>query len=124
MSLDVSLYGEPIEDQCKCECGHQHFRSYQPELFTANITHNLGQMAAVAGIYKAVWRPEEDGLHRAADLIGPLREGIACMKVDPAKFRAYDAANGWGTYTDFIPWLEKYLAACEEYPNAEVKVSR
>ena len=24
-----------------------------------NITHNLGSMAAAAGIYKALWRPEE-----------------------------------------------------------------
>lgn len=40
------------------------------------------------------------------------------------RFRAYDSPNGWGTYDNFVPWLEKYLAACEEYPDAEVRVSR
>lgn len=31
------------------------------EVFSANITHNLGEMADKAGIYKACWRPEEIG---------------------------------------------------------------
>lgn len=27
--------------------------------WSANVTHNLGKMAAAAGIYEAMWRPEE-----------------------------------------------------------------
>ena len=29
------------------------------QVFSANITHNLGKMADEAGIYKALWRPDE-----------------------------------------------------------------
>lgn len=35
-----------------------------------------------------------------------------------------NSPNGWGTYKYFVPWLEKYLAACKEYPDAVVEVSR
>ncbi len=31
------------------------------EVYSANITHNLGEMADKAGIYYALWRPEEKG---------------------------------------------------------------
>ncbi len=124
MSLDVYLYGESVRDQCECECGHQHFRSYRPELFAANITHNLGAMAKEAGLYEAVWRPEEIWLSKGSEVAALLCGGIARMEQDPQKFMALDSANGWGTYRDFLPWLKTYLKACEEYPDAEVKVSR
>lgn len=93
-------------------------------VYDANITHNLNRMADEAGIYKHLWRPEEVGITKAEQLIEPLREGIALMKAEPGRFKKYDAENKWGTYHDFLPWIEKYLAACEEYPDAEVSVSR
>jgi hypothetical protein len=94
------------------------------EVYWANITHNLNTMAEAAGIYKHLWRPEEVGITKAQQLIEPLREAIAKMKADPEKFKQYDADNGWGTYKDFLPWLEKYLGACQEHPEADVSVSR
>lgn len=94
------------------------------EIYSANITHNLGKMAEAAGIYGAVWRPEEHGITKAAQLIPILEKGIAEMKADPEKYRALNAPNGWGTYDVFVPWLERYLAACKEDPDADIKVSR
>lgn len=96
----------------------------ETEVFSANITHNLGAMAKEAGIYQHLWRPEEIGIKTASELIEPLRTGIALMKSDPARFEAFNAPNGWGLYKHFVPWLEKYLAACEEHPDAAVGVSR
>lgn len=93
-------------------------------VFEANITHNLNTMAEAAGIYKHVWRPEELCITKASQLIEPLRDGIARMKADPAKFEAFNAPNGWGLYENFLPWLERYLAACEEFPDAEIRVRR
>lgn len=94
------------------------------EVYEANVTHNLGTMAEAAGIYMAVWRPEEIGIETASQLIEPLREGIAKMKADPEKFKKRNPENGWGNYDEFLSWLERYLAACEENPTATVKVSR
>lgn len=93
-------------------------------VFDANITHNLNRMAEAAAIYKHLWRPEEIGITKAAQLIEPLKAGLALMKSDPERFRAFNASNGWGTYEQFIPWIEKYLAACEENPDASVSISR
>ena len=89
-----------------------------------NITHNLGKMADEAGIYKHVWRPEEIGVKLAYDLIEPLERAITDMKARPAHYKQFDAPNGWGTYDDFLPWLERYLKACKENPDADIEVSR
>lgn len=93
-------------------------------LYSANITHNLGAMAEAAGCYTAVWRPEEAGFELAREITPFLRAAISSMEEYPAAFRLHDAANGWGTYDDFLPWLKEYLAACERYPLARVSVSR
>lgn len=107
MSLDVTL------------------RAVRPvDVFTSNITHNLNVMAQTAGIYKYIWRPEELGIKTAAELIEPLRTGLRLLKSDPGRFKRYDASNGWGTYEQFVPWVEAYLKACEENPDAEVSVCR
>lgn len=114
MSLDVYL----TSPECPT-CGHS-----ETEYFSANITHNLGAMAREAGIYEACWRPEEIGITHATQLIEPLRSGIALMKADPKRFAKHNPSNGWGSYAGFLPWLERYLAACEDHPEAEVRVSR
>jgi len=93
-------------------------------LYHANITHNLNSMAEEAGIYGITWRPEENGIERAAQLIEPLADGIARMKSDPDRFRRFNPENGWGSYDAFIPWLESYLSACREHPDALVTASR
>lgn len=93
-------------------------------IYDANITHNLNKMAEEAGIYKHLWRPEEIGVTKAQQLIAPLRAGLELLKADPARFEKHNASNGWGMYEHFVPFVENYLAACEENPDATVEVSR
>ena len=93
-------------------------------VYSANITHNLGKMADAAGIYKALWRPEEIGITKASELVTPLTEGLAKLKADPAHFEQFNASNGWGMYEHFVPFVEQYLEACKSHPNATVSVSR
>lgn len=92
--------------------------------YSANITHNLGGMAEAAGIYTALWRPDEIGISKASQLIKPLKAGLALLRADPQRFEVHNAPNGWGMYKHFVPFVAEYLAACEEYPDAEVSVSR
>jgi len=106
MSLDVYL-----EDE-----GH--------EVYWANITHNLGRMASEAGIYEVLWRPEEVGVVKARDLISPLKDGLLKLEGDPTRYEEYNAPNGWGMYKNFVPFVKKYLKACEENPDANVRVTR
>jgi hypothetical protein len=93
------------------------------DLFEANITHNLGAMAEEAGIYRHLWHPEEIGITKASQLVEPLRAGVDLMRSEPPRFEALNPPNGWGTYRDFLPWIERYLAACERYPDADVATS-
>jgi hypothetical protein len=94
------------------------------EVYSANITHNLGRMAKEAGIYQALWRPEEIGITTAGQLIEPLTAGLALLKSDPPRFEAFNSPNGWGMYEHFVPFVEGYLAACKANPDAEIEVSR
>lgn len=93
-------------------------------VYDANITHNLSQMADAAGIYKALWRPEELGITTAHQLTEQLRTGLAALLAEPEKFEALNPPNGWGDYDGLVEFVSGYLAACAEYPDAAVSVSR
>lgn len=93
-------------------------------VYDSNITHNLVPMAVAAGIYRHLWRPKELGITKAESLIEPLTEGLARLRADPDKFRAYNAANGWGLYPHLVSFVGGYLAACRENPDADVGVCR
>jgi hypothetical protein len=114
------------------------------EVFSANITHNLCRMAHEAGIYEALWRPhrlkecynipendheaewkfEEENSSKAKELIEPLRQGLHSLKIEPEKYEKFNPKNAWGSYHGLVTFVEKYLNACYEYPDADVKVSR
>jgi hypothetical protein len=123
MSLDVWL---KKEGKTKIICPHcnSEYGEHNNDLFEANITHNLGRMAKEAGIYEHLWNPDEVGIKTAAELIQPLTNGLELMKSDPERFKKFNAKNGWGTYDQFIPWIEEYLEACKEYPEALIGISR
>ena len=93
-------------------------------VFESNITHNLGKMADAAGIYQALWRPEEIGLSRAKELIDPLRLGLERLHATPDSFKTLNPPNGWGDYDGLVRFVEGYLGACIQYPEASVRVSR
>jgi len=117
MSLDVYLTTKTER------CAHCNRGGESVEHYGANITHNLAPMAREAGIYQHCWRPEEIGITRAKQLIEPLRKAVTLMKSDRPRFEKHNSKNGWGLYENFVPWLERYLAACEEYPESEIEVS-
>ena len=124
MSLDVTLRGKATTKKCTCLCGHCHTVEEREQFFSANITHNLNTMAEAAGIYKELWRPEEIGVTKASQLVNPLRAGLALLKSDPARFKKYNAENGWGLYPNLVQFVEQYLDACERHPDADVHACR
>lgn len=94
------------------------------DVYSRNITHNLGQMADLAGLYLPLWRPEEKGWKLAKDIIEPLEKGLKFLKSDPALFQAQNPENGWGSYEGLVEFTEEYLQACKDYPEAVITVSR
>lgn len=107
MSLDVYLYAMK-----------------RTAVYDRNITHNLGEMADKAGIYKHLWRPEEIGITKAHQLIDPLRNGFNELVSKPEYYKEFNPENGWGDYKALVDFVEEYLKACEENPEADVFASR
>lgn len=98
--------------------------SFDPVVFTSNITHNLDSMAGEAGLYEYLWRPDTMGITRASQLVAPLRKGLREMESDPARYKLFNPPNGWGDYEGLVSFVRAYLDACERYPDAMVEVSR
>lgn len=94
------------------------------EVYSRNITHNLGKMAEEAGIYMHLWRPDENGITHAKQLIEPLTAGVALLATEKARFEAFNASNGWGLWKNFLPFCADYLQACKDYPEAQVRACR
>ena len=107
MSLDVYLENEAGE-----------------ELYSQNITNNLGKMAEAAGIYECLWRPDEHGITHARQIIEPLTAGVALLATQKARFEEFNAPNGWGLWKHFLPFCADYLQACRDNPDALVRASR
>jgi hypothetical protein len=93
------------------------------EVFWQNITHNLVPMAKESGLYDCLWRPGENGIKKAADMISPLKAGLGRLKSNPKKFVKLNPANGWGSYEGFVEAVESILEACEENPSSKVSAS-
>jgi len=120
MSLDVYL---TRKKWVSYDEGKTHTEENE-EVYWANITHNLNKMAGEAGIYEALWRPEEIGKTKANEIVKLLEKGLADLKTRPKHFETFNSPNGWGMYEHFVPFVEKYLEACKEYPDAIIEVSR
>lgn len=92
-------------------------------LYWANITHNLGMMAAEAGIYNELWHPENVGISTAHELIDPLMEGLSRLAKNPDHYKQFNPSNGWGDYEGLVKFIRDYIEACHKYPNASVRTS-
>ena len=111
MSLDVRL---------KMEVDTGGNEPYDLTLNEDYITHNLGKMAAEAGVYDVLWRPEEIGITTAGELIQPLAEGLERLRSDPAHYEKFNPANCCNGYRYLVSFVTDYLAACKEHPKASV----
>lgn len=109
MSLSVYLY----EDL-----------NFEEELYWANITHNLSDMAEAAGIYQALWRPDEINAKQAKDILDIILNGFCKLLKNPDEYRKLEASNGWGTYENFIDWIFRYIKALSEYPESYILALR
>jgi len=94
------------------------------KLFHKNITHNLNDMADKAGIYEALWRPDEAEYDKASDIIPLLEKGLAKLKAKPDYYKKFNPSNGWGRYEGLVGFVTETLQACKANPDAYIKVSR
>lgn len=92
------------------------------EVYHRNITHNLGPMAQHAGVYPYLWRPDENAVKAAWQLIEPLASGLVRLRRDPDVYKPLNPENGWGTYDQLVEFVRYYganatsLRACPSPP--------
>lgn len=91
-------------------------------IYSANITHNLRMMAQAAGIYDALWHPDENGFTHAHQLIDPLKAGLEKLRASPDLYKEFNPENGWGDYDGLVNFVVEYLEACEANPSATIGV--
>jgi len=123
MSLDIILYGSPEPVECY-HCGVTSPKA--PDLFSINITHNLGGMADAAGLYAVMWRPDEmtPPVKIAREAIPFLQAGLTKLRSNPDEYREMNPKNGHGSYENLEETALQYLKACWDYPDAEISASR
>lgn len=115
MSLDFKLYA-------LCDTGGKEPRHHS--VVDLNITHNLSTMADKAGIYDCLWRPDENEITRATDLISPLEAGIKKLESDPEKYKAMNPENGWGCREGLLLFAKHILESAKDNPSALISVCR
>ena len=111
MSLDFYLSLPPCPT-----CGHAEW------LFEKNITHNLSKMATELGC-KGVWKPIENNIYKAGDLIKPLSKSIKEMKNNPDVYRQFEPSNGFGALEDLLAFFEEILEKAHLHPEATIYAS-
>ncbi len=126
MSLHIYLESpETIKVHCQCDCcGNNHDREENQIFYRGNVTHNLAHMASLANLYKHVWRPEEQEVFLACEMITHLEKGLDELLGNPEKFMELNPHNGWGNYEYFVHFIEEYLQACKQFPTATIKACR
>lgn len=90
---------------------------------TKTIPPGLGDMAAQAGIFDLLCRPEAVGIKKASDLISPLSAGLSLLKSKPDVFKLIPISNGAGSYEYLVSWIQDYLKICIANPDSAPKVS-
>ena len=91
-------------------------------VFDYNITHNLTEMAKHADLYLPCWHPLDLNIETAGELIPYLESGLMKLKSAPDFFKTFNPENNWGNYDCLVDFVEKYLIACKENPDAEINI--
>lgn len=119
MSYDIYLRAESCQDN-------------RP----GNYTYNVDAMFALAlgDPESRVRRVTDIFLHRgdpvlsrflhmrAGDCIEALSEAVTDMRENPAQYIKLNPPNGWGNYEGALEYLQHFLDACNDSPNATVEM--
>lgn len=96
------------------------------EVWSGNITYNLGRMARQLtwgkrpSLYDVLWNPVEHHCLVARDIIPFLKEALYRLKFDPEYYKRFNPPNGWGTYEVLVDFVQSYLMACRQFPDATI----
>lgn len=95
-------------------------------VWSTNITHNLGKMAKEAGVYGAMWRPDEYSSQNVtcSDIKDDLYSGMVKLLQNKEYYEQFNPENGWGSYEGLCNKVVELYVMCLKHPNAVIKVCR
>ena len=96
-----------------------HSDGYVDIYYAGNMTHNVINMWAEAGVYDSLYTTKGQ---IAATIIPSLQAGIADMAAYPEKYEKLNAPNGWGLYKNAYPFLLEVYRGCIENPQAFIDI--
>ena len=80
-------------------------------VFHASISSDKVELAKIPEIYQSLWHPNKTGTKKAWQLVSLLQNNIRKQ-----------LEMGYGNYdNDTIEFIAKYLSACNEFPDADIK---
>ena len=89
-------------------------------LWEKNMPHSLRIMASEAMIYTYLWHPDKADVKIASDLIDRLTVSLDCLVRHPDFFKKFNPKQQWGDYEYLVSFVEDYLQACIENPEATI----
>jgi hypothetical protein len=92
-------------------------------VFDKDLTANLLTMAREADLEQAIWNPEIIGAFQAGDVLPHLIKGVKELIGDSEKYQQYNPSNGWGTYFTLVVFVQRYIAACLNNPEAQIIIA-
>jgi hypothetical protein len=101
------------------------------EIDTGRRMHQVEEVGNYTSNVAPMWRkamPETDGiagLHemKCSEAAPILRAGAVRMRELRDELEQLEPANGWGSYTGAVDFVERCARACEEHPAATFTVS-
>jgi hypothetical protein len=124
LSIYITQY-DKRKTRCTCECcGNAHRGHKKLQVAHLHLTHNLNKMAELSYLYKPIWRPDENGITFASQMIQYLEAGIDKLEKNPDFYIKIQPSNGFGSYHSFLKVCREYLDICKEYPDAIIDVCR
>lgn len=130
MSIDIQLHikrAEPTEADKAIELLRAHgFGQFAAEIearhehgdvrvFDENVGGSLEDLSISANLYQYIWYPDDVGIDKASQLLGPLTAGYQRLKEHKTWSVQYDR---------LCCFVSEYITACREHPDATVTVWR
>ena len=80
-------------------------------------------MAKAAGVYHALWHPDQIGCEEAKYIIPQLEVGLENLLASPDHYMQFNPENKWGDYGSLVQFIKTVLQACKENPTALIETS-
>lgn len=110
--MSLAVFVNP--PQCTC-CGHT------PTGVQLSVMHNLAPLARELRAYDTLWHPVVTSAWQMRPLLQATAQALAERRQELApRWNDHDC----GTYVELEAFVQAYLCACLEHPNATIEVSR